>query len=168
MSRTATGRRERRDGVDWIVMERRFAAGAEDVWAALTDPDRMRRWIGTWTGDPADGHVSFLMLAEGDDVAAETMWIEERDAPHRLRLRSQVPGEDEVWRIEVDLLKRDGATTLRFAQDVPRAGLAESVGPGWEYYLDRLVAAETGGNAEAVDWDTYYPALSPAYADPPA
>ncbi|MCH1868132.1 SRPBCC domain-containing protein [Nocardioides sp. CFH 31398] len=168
MSRTATGRRERRGEDDWIVMERRFTAGADDVWAALTDPERMRRWIGTWTGDPADGHVRFLMLAEGDDVPAETMWIDECDPPRRLRLRSEVPGEDVVWRIEVDLLERDGVTTLRFAQDVPRAGLAESVGPGWEYYLDRLVAAETGGDVDAVDFDTYYPALSPAYADPGA
>lgn len=126
----------------------------------------MRRWIGTWTGDPAEGQVTFWMLAEGDDVPAETMWIEQCDPPHRLRLRSEVPGGDEVWHIEVDLLERDGGTILRFAQDVPRAGLAESVGPGWEYYLDRLVAAETGGDVAAVDFDTYYPALGAAYADP--
>ncbi|WP_299052446.1 SRPBCC domain-containing protein [uncultured Nocardioides sp.] len=166
MTGTATGHREHRDGADWIVLERRFATGADDVWAALTDPERMRRWIGTWTGDPAEGHVTFRMLAEGDDVPAETMWIEECDPPHRLRLRSQVPGEDEVWRIEVDLVEREGGTTLRFAQDVPRPGFAESVGPGWEYYLDRLVTAETGGDVDALDFDTYYPALSGAYADP--
>jgi len=166
MTRTATGRRERRDGADWIVMERRFATGAGDVWAALTDPDRLRRWIGTWTGDPADGHVTFFMLAEGDDVEPETMWIEACEPPRLLRLRSQVPGEPEVWHLELDLAERDGGTVLRFAQDVPRAGLAESVGPGWEYYLDRLVAAETGGDVDAVDFDTYYPALSAAYADP--
>lgn len=41
----------------------------------------------------------------------------------------------------------------------------ESVEPGWEYYLDRLVAAETGGDPSAIDFDRdYYPALSSYYA----
>ena len=43
--------------------------------------------------------------------------------------------------------------------------MAENVGPGWEYYLDRLVAAEAGRSVAEVDWDAYYPALSSSYAD---
>ena len=40
----------------------------------------------------------------------------------------------------------------------------ESVGPGWEYYLDRLVAAETGGDPDAVDFARdYHPAMSGHY-----
>ena len=35
------------------------------------------------------------------------------------------------------------------------------MGAGWEYYLDRLVAAETGGDVDAVDFDRdYYPAMA--------
>jgi len=41
--------------------------------------------------------------------------------------------------------------------------LAESVGPGWDYYLDRLVAAETGGDLTAIDFDDYYPAFAAHY-----
>ena len=44
------------------------------------------------------------------------------------------------------------------------AGL-ENIGPGWEYYLDRLVAAETGGDVEAIAWDDYYPAQAAYYGD---
>ena len=41
---------------------------------------------------------------------------------------------------------------------MPDPAIAESVGPGWDYYLDRLVAAETGGDLADVDCDDYYPA----------
>ena len=35
------------------------------------------------------------------------------------------------------------------------------MGAGWEYYLDRLVAAETGDDVGAVDFDRdYYPAMA--------
>ena len=41
--------------------------------------------------------------------------------------------------------------------------LASSVGPGWEYYLDRLVAAETGGDVGSIVWDDYYPGQADHY-----
>ena len=42
--------------------------------------------------------------------------------------------------------------------------MAESVGPGWEFYLDRLVAAETGGDVAAIDFERdYYPAMVEHY-----
>ena len=66
-----TGRREERDGTPLLVIERELRAPLEDVWAACTDPTRMERWIGTWSGDPAAGVVSFRMTAEGEDVPAE-------------------------------------------------------------------------------------------------
>ncbi len=71
----------------------------------------------------------------------------------------------DVWRLELDLAEAHGTTTLSFAQGLPRADMAENVGPGWEYYLDRLVAAEAGRSVAEVDWDAYYPALSSSYAD---
>ena len=51
--------------------------------------------------------------------------------------------------------------------EVADATLAEGVGPGWDYYLDRLVAAETGddlaADLAAIDFDDYFPALSEHY-----
>ena len=43
--------------------------------------------------------------------------------------------------------------------------MAESVGPGWEYYLDRLVAAEAGRDPATLVWDDYYPVLKDAYVE---
>ena len=38
------------DGPATVVIERTFHAPATDVWAAVTEPERLVRWIGTWSG----------------------------------------------------------------------------------------------------------------------
>ena len=159
-----TGRREERRGETHLVFERTFRAPIDDVWAAVTESGRLARWIGEWSGDPGSGSVTFRMTAEGDDVADETIWIDECAPPRRLVMRSAHPDEpDKLWSWEVDLAESDGTTTLTFAQGVTDATLAEGVGPGWDYYLDRLVAAETGADVAAVDFDDYYPAFKDHY-----
>lgn len=164
---TPTGRRETRGGQAFLVLERTFPAPADAVWAAITEPERLRRWIGTWAGDPTAGFVDFRMTAEGEDAENERMAICECDPPRRLVVESRTPtddgGPDDVWRLELDLVESGGSTTLVFAQGLSRPEMAENVGPGWEYYLDRLVAAESGGSVAAVDWDSYHPALSELY-----
>ena len=70
-----TGRREHRASGVAVVFDRTFEASAADVWAAVTEPALLERWIGTWSGDPASGVVAFRMTAEGDDVDEETTTI---------------------------------------------------------------------------------------------
>lgn len=161
----ATGRRELRSGSPHVVMSRELRAPVEDVWAAVTEPERLARWIGTWTGDPATGHVEFRMLYEGDDMPPEEFHIDECEAPRRLAITTVSTYEDRVvsWILELDLVELDGVTTLTFAQSVPDPTMAHSVGPGWDYYLDRMVAAETGRDPAAIDFEDYYPALADHY-----
>ena len=158
-----TGRRENRDGTDYVVYTRQFRAPIETVWAAVTEPARLERWIGTWTGDPGEGEISFSMTTEGDDVQPEIYRIDRCEPPRRLHTRSTVPGNDFVWRLELDLAESDGVTTLTFAQVMHDPEVVESVGPGWDYYLDRLVAAEGGRDVGTVVWDDYYPAMADHY-----
>lgn len=154
MSILATGRRETRAGVDHLALDRDFTAPVEEVWAAVTDPERLSRWIGTWTGDPASGAVDFRMTSEGEDVPVERYVIEACEPPTRLVTRApSLDGSD--WVLTLDLAEIDGGTRLTFAQAVADPDTAASVGPGWEYYLDRLVAAETGADVAAVDFEAY-------------
>jgi len=164
---TMTGRREQRDGRTLLVIERRLRAPIADVWAACTEPARMERWIGTWSGDPADGWVSFRMTAEGDDAPAEEMDVLACGPPHRFAVRGREPqpfsedgsGQTAVWEMELELTEADGVTSLRFVQVLAPGAtgveMAASVGPGWEYYLDRLRAVLTGEDVAAVDWEAY-------------
>ncbi|WP_370616937.1 SRPBCC domain-containing protein [Mumia qirimensis] len=157
MAIAPTGRREERDGTDYLVYTRRFAAPIEDVWAAITDADRLSRWIGTWEGDPESGEVTFFMTAEGDDVPGQAYQIDTCDRPRRLVTRAPSPSgvADDEWVLELDLDDEDGFTTLTFAQAMSDAEMAADVGPGWDYYLDRMVAAERGDDLDDIVFDQY-------------
>jgi uncharacterized protein YndB with AHSA1/START domain len=155
------GRRETRGEHEVLVLTRRFDAPVEDVWAAVTEPDRLARWIGTWDGDPVDGFVGFRMTAEAEDAAAMRMWIDACDPPRRLEVHSST--SDGGWYLALDLEESDGVTTLDFSQRMTDPDLAANVGPGWDYYLDRLVAAETGGDVAGIDFGDYHPADSDYY-----
>lgn len=160
----ATGRCDVRDGTAYVVFERTFTAPIADVWAAVTESDRLSRWIGNWSGNPASGSIDFFMTAEAADAPAEQIFIDECVEPTRLVMRSTRPDDHSLlWSWQVDLAEAGGVTTLTFAQEVCDIVLAESVGPGWDYYLDRMVAAETGGDLAVIDFDDYFPAFAAHY-----
>ncbi len=53
---------------------------------------------------------------------------------------------------------------LLLGYPIPDQAMAESVGPGWEYYLDRLAAVLSGGDLSAIDFAVdYYPAMADHY-----
>lgn len=160
---TGLGRIVREDGDYVLVQTRTFRARIEDVWAAVTEPDRLARWIGTWTGDPASGQVQFRMLFEGDGHEGETMEIRACVPPHRLHLTSRV-GEAE-WFLELELTHADGITTLTFRQPGVTQAQVGSVAPGWDYYLDRLIDVESGADPSLRNFERdYYPATSDHYS----
>jgi hypothetical protein len=54
-----------------------------------------------------------------------------------------------------------GVTTLRFVQHLEPGAEVGAVGPGWEYYLDMLVASRSGGPLP--DFGDYYPSQAAYY-----
>ncbi|RLV57399.1 SRPBCC family protein [Aeromicrobium phragmitis] len=161
MTATPTGRHERRGTTDALVWERTFRAPIDDVWAAVTESERLERWIGTWTGDPADGFVTFTMNAEGEDIPPSRYEIRACEPPRLLRI--DAVDDFGAWYLTLELREDAGVTTLTMSQVIDDVSTLENTGPGWEYYLDRLVAAETGADPAAVDWDDYYPAMRDHY-----
>lgn len=143
-----------------LQLRRQFQEPLDTVWAAITDSAQLQQWIGRWEGDPASGHVTFLMTAEGEDAPPEKCRILECSPPRRLTLETSV-GPD-VWHLRLTLSHDGGTTTLLFAQQVGDDPLG-SIGPGWEYYLDRLTAVLEGRDAGEVAWEDYYPRLSEHY-----
>lgn len=164
MSTTPTGFLTRRDDRDLLTWERTFDRPIEDVWSAVTDSDRLSRWIGTWTGDPREGFVLFSMNAEGEDGATpERYELNGCEAPRLLRVTSV--SEWGSWILALELAETGGTTTLTFTHLVDDVAAIANIGPGWEYYLDRLTVAEAGGDAATVEWDDYYPAQREHYLE---
>ena len=164
MSIEPTGRRETRGSGEAVVFDRRFSTTIDEVWASVTESDRLQRWVGVWEGDPASGGVVFRMTAEGDDVPPEAVTIHECAAPRTLRMR--IGGRDDeadAGELELTLSEAGGTTTLTFAQSAASDHPVADVAPGWEYYLDRLVADLDGGDPASVDFADYYPAMCEHY-----
>ncbi|MFH8251307.1 SRPBCC domain-containing protein [Microbacterium sp. B2969] len=145
------------DGQPNLVLTRTFGSPAEAVWQTFTESDRLRDWIGYWEGDPTTGHVSFFMTAESDAPEPSRYTIVECDRPRRFG------GDTGLWYLWLELEEAHGVTTLRFGQRLNPGEDIGSIGPGWEYYLDRAEAAHEGRDVSAIAWDDYYPALRDEY-----
>jgi uncharacterized protein YndB with AHSA1/START domain len=142
---------------------RTFPAAIDVVWAAVTEPGQMDRWLGRWVGDPETGEVEFVMSAE-EDSDPQTVMIDECAEPTRLAVR--IAGPDGPWPLEVALRESAEGTELRFVHHLDEPYDASAIGPGWQFYLDRLEAVLSGGPLPT-EFDDYYPRLSAAYAIPP-
>jgi uncharacterized protein YndB with AHSA1/START domain len=131
-----------------IVHERQIEARPETVFAFLTDPEKLTRWLASEaTLDPRPGgvclqtHVGqdgerYFMRGEFVEVSFPSRvvftWGFEND---NMRTR---PGESTV---EVTLQPRDGGTWLRLEhRDLPQSERGDHES-GWATMLDRLAAA---------------------------
>jgi hypothetical protein len=66
--------------------------------------------------------------------------------------------------LELSIEEVGDVSRLVFKMPELDPNMAGSVGPGWEYYLDRLVASVSGLKADDVRFEPdYYPALSDYY-----
>lgn len=149
------------DGVR-LEFVRTYDDPVEEVWAALTEPDRLARWIGTVTGDPSTGAVE-LVMDEEEGATGEAVTLVACEPPRRLVV--DVASPDGRWRLSAVLSAEGGLTTLVFTHRLAEPYDAGSLGPGWQYYLDRLGAVLAGAPVPT-SWDDYYPALAGAYAVP--
>ena len=153
---SATGRRERRDGQDWLVYERRIHCSPEELWAAWTEPEVLAQWVGRSEQAKLDGPSDFYFTFEGDDLLPMTYTLEHVEAGRSISVSTKNPGDEHAWRLEIDLLHDADVMVLRVAQAVANAAVAPSIATGWEYYLDRLVALLEGGTVSELDYDEYF------------
>ena len=138
-----------------LVVTREFRAPIEDVWASLTEPDRTARWYGRWAGRATPGQSVRVQMAFEEGEPWSTMRIDACEPPRRLALSAR--DESGTWRLELLLARRDDRTELRFVQHLDTVEGVGEIGPGWEYYLDRLVAAHH--DTAMPSFDDYYPAM---------
>jgi uncharacterized protein YndB with AHSA1/START domain len=155
-----TGPQAEPDGGRTVVLHREYPDPIDEVWAALTETDRLARWMGTYAGQGAPGGtVEFTLTGEvdaGGEVAPPVIVTILECAPPR-RLVVDIPESAErTWRVAVTLSDETGPTVLRFEQRVVPGVEAENVEAGWSWYLDRLGASLH--NEPMPAWANYEPA----------
>jgi uncharacterized protein YndB with AHSA1/START domain len=134
---------------DVVEIEVAIAARPETVFAFLTDPAKMTRWMGSMAElDPRPGGVLRVAVrpgatGRGEYVAVEpfhrvvfTWGWEEPDLP--------IPAGAST--IEISLTPDGDRTLLRLIhRDIPEP-IREIHREGWVHYLSRLAVAVTGGD----------------------
>jgi uncharacterized protein YndB with AHSA1/START domain len=133
-----------------LVVHREVAVGAPPsaVFALLTDPDKILRWIGTEATVDARPGGMYLVNVGGTSMAHGT--FTEVIPVHRLAYsfgwegNAKVPPGSTV--IEIDLIEQDRGTLVSWThRGLPDAGEVADHAKGWAHYLDRLVLVAAGG-----------------------
>ena len=111
------------DGVV-VRLTRTYDADAEDVWDALTNPERLARWFSPVTGDlKVGGNFQVEGNASGEILRC--------DRPTRLSLTFGAPESI----VDLRLAEDGGRTTVELAHAFPfETSAAEALypGPGWD------------------------------------
>lgn len=167
MSPTPTGRLLGTTTGEQLHLTREFRAPIEDVWASITESERTGRWFASWSGEGRAGATVRIRLEHEEGRPESELQIVACDAPNRLAVTAD--DEHGSWRLEARLAEHDGVTTLTLVHHLaPEIDLG-STGPGWEYYLDMLVASREGTDHAAdrvrpgLDFDDYYPSMKAYY-----
>jgi uncharacterized protein YndB with AHSA1/START domain len=148
-----------------LEFERVLDTDVDDLWSAITEPDRLARWMNVYTGDLRLGGTWQALLDDGSvyctGTVAEcdpprsfvTSWHAIEEQPTTLRI-SVEPAEDGA-RL---LLRHEGVQSIYY-------------GAGWQTYLeqldDYLGAAQSSevdpDRRRGVDWDDRFGELRGAW-----
>jgi uncharacterized protein YndB with AHSA1/START domain len=154
MSPEPTGRVvQTASGVD-LVLTRSFRAPIDDVWKSVTDSDRTARWFGRWEGDAGPGKEVTLYMGFEKEATPSRVLIETCRPPRELAVSMKDNYGD--WRLALSLEQSGDETTLTFVQRLTDTKSVGDIAPGWEYYLDMLVASRNGDPLPS--FESYYPA----------
>jgi uncharacterized protein YndB with AHSA1/START domain len=139
-----------------VRVEDVYDTGIDDLWSAITEPDRLARWIATVEGDLTLGgtvYASFTSTWEGPGR------IDVCDAPHHLLLTME-PGTDDEAEIEA-FLTAEGARTRLVIEErgLPLEHLYKH-GAGWQAHIEDLGRSLGGGDS---NWKARWTELTPEY-----
>ena len=153
-------------GATALRFERRYDYPIDDVWEAITDTERLGRWMFPMTFERHAGGTLSVDLGElGTVVGRVLVW----DEPHHLEYEWQEPagvGEtpDATWHIRFSLRPDGDATILVFEHLLPDARRPEFAA-GWHWYLDRLGALLSGNPPAQVETDEAFDELLAGYRE---
>jgi uncharacterized protein YndB with AHSA1/START domain len=154
---TITGTVQEVDGRGAVRMEDRYATGASDLWSALTDPERLARWVATVEGELSLGGTVQAHFTSGWEGSGR---IEICAPPTRLLVRWN-PGTSEETVLEATLVPEAGATRLVIEERGLPLAEAPAHGAGWQAHVEDLRAYLEG--RPTADWHTRWTELIAAY-----
>ncbi len=152
-----------------LRFERRYEFEPTDVWSAITDPERLARWLfpATLESRPG-GSLTFHLGEYGDGTGTVLAW----DEPNLLEYRwvetpataAEHGGAPETWWIRFRL-QPDGTGTLLTFEHLAPDPRGPQFAAGWHWYLDRLRRLLAGDPPAGVTTDEDFDRLLTEYID---
>lgn len=145
------------DGRGAVRMEDLYDTSADDLWAALTIPDRLARWIAVVSGDLRVGGAFHARFTSGWEGPGR---VEVCARPERLLL-VMTPGTADETQIEATISPAGDRTRLVIEERGISIGDLPGHGSGWQAHVEDLGAHLAG--REPRDWHTRWLELTPSY-----
>ncbi|MBB5632411.1 uncharacterized protein YndB with AHSA1/START domain [Cryobacterium mesophilum] len=150
-----------------LDFERILATDVDDLWNAVTDRDRLGRWMAPYTGDLVLGGTWHALGDDGGVWCSGT--VTECEPPHRfVTTWHAVEESPTVLTVTVDAVP-EGARLRLHHEGV------QSIyyGPGWQTYLEQLDDLLGASPASVTDptraagagWDERYGQLQPEWEE---
>jgi uncharacterized protein YndB with AHSA1/START domain len=150
------------DGEGVVRMEDRLDTGIDDLWGALTDPDRLARWYGEVEGELRQGGAFRLRIALAGERTGQ---VEACEAPQRLLLTMRDPdagpGQPEQTVNEAQLTADGAGTRLVWEVRGLPVKLLPAYGAGIQIHVEHL--ADYIGGRELRDAEARWSELVAAY-----
>lgn len=151
------------DGRGIVRMEDRYATDIDDVWAALTDPDRLASWYGSVEGDlRPGGEFHARLFASGWEGTGR---VDACEPPHRLALTMRdadpQPGQPGETVVELTLAADASQTIMVLEERGMPLDLLAAYGAGIQVHVEDLAAYLAG--QDRVDADARWNELFPVY-----
>jgi uncharacterized protein YndB with AHSA1/START domain len=129
--------------------EVQIAAPPATIFAFLTDPEKILRWMGTEA--KVEPHLDGLYLVNVSGKNTAEGRFTEVIPVHRLAYSFGWQEDDKMppgsSLIEIDLIEQGGGTLLRMTHSgLPNAEVCAAHEQGWMHYLARLAVAAAGGD----------------------
>ena len=154
---TITGRLRVDDGKGTVQVSGLYRTDIDDLWSALTEPERLSRWLATVDGHPAVGDTfsaAFTSSWEGQ------LRVDACEAPHHLVLTSGVGEPDEAI-IEAWLTTEGDGTRLVVEERGFTLDEYAAHGAGWQAHIEDLDSYLS--HRDNRDWSDRWSELIPDY-----
>jgi uncharacterized protein YndB with AHSA1/START domain len=142
-----------------VRFERRYDGSPAEIWSALTQPDRVRRWLAEVLDGAIEPGGEFTFRWNGDDAQTARCTVVQFDPPRTLELTWGFVGEPPSV-LRIDLSPAEGGGTLLLL-DHRQLPLNQAVGyaAGWHAHLSALA------DFDLAAWDDRFAKFLPAYRE---
>jgi uncharacterized protein YndB with AHSA1/START domain len=149
------------EGEGVVRMEDRLDTGIDDLWGALTDPERLAHWYGEVEGELSQGGEFRVRITLAGERTGK---VEACEPPQRLLLAMRDPdprpGQPEQTVIEAQLIAEGAQTRLVWETRGLPVNLLPAYGAGIQIHVEHLTDYISGRELRIDDarWDELFAA----------